>query len=64
MDIAAEIVECERRRIAATVDGDGPALEKLYAADLTYVHTTARVDTKRSLIDSMVGRSSPGRPRG
>ena len=40
--------------MAATVNKDVAALNELIADDLVYTHSSARQDTKQSLIDAMV----------
>lgn len=48
-----ELVTVQRARLDAAVAGDVAALEGLLADDLTYFHSSARVDTKTSFIDSV-----------
>lgn len=48
-----EVLEIERHRIDGTVKRDVAALERVYADDLTYTHSSARQDTKASLIESI-----------
>jgi len=48
-----EILELENRRIEAMTKGDTQALEEILADDLIYTHTTARLDTKASFIESI-----------
>ena len=48
-----EILELENRRIEAMTKGDTQALEGILADDLIYTHTTARLDTKASFIESI-----------
>lgn len=48
-----EIVALEEQRIAATIGGDVATLERLFADDLTYIHSSARPDTKQSFIDDI-----------
>lgn len=43
----------DRARFAAMVARDMRALDTLLADDLTYSHTTGRVDTKASLLDDL-----------
>lgn len=47
---ASEVLAAEDARIAATTGADIPALEKILADDLTYIHASGKVDTKASLI--------------
>ncbi len=48
------IIELDKKRMAATVNKDVAALNELIADDLVYTHSSARQDTKQSLIDAMV----------
>lgn len=59
-----ELVAAQRARFDATVSGDVAALERLIADDLIYLHSTGRVDTKRSFIDSLAARGLPYRAFG
>jgi ketosteroid isomerase-like protein len=47
------IIELDRKRMAASVAKDYDALNDLIADDLIYTHSSARIDTKQSLIDAM-----------
>lgn len=47
------IAELEERRLAAMVEADVDALDGILADDLSYVHTTAAIDTKESLISGL-----------
>ena len=51
--IKAEIKGLEDRRFQAMIDNDFGALNKLLGPDLIYTHSTARIDTKESLIGNM-----------
>ena len=51
-----EIRSLEDRRFRAMVGGDAAALEELLADDLVYTHSSASVDTKASLIESITSR--------
>ena len=54
-----QIVELERARLKAMIDADSEALNSILSDDLTYIHTTTREDSKKSLIGSLVsGRLS------
>ena len=54
-----QIVELERARLKAMIDADSDALNSILSDDLTYIHTTTREDSKKSLIGSLVsGRLS------
>ena len=49
----AEILAVEKNRTSALEHSDLPALDKLLADDLTYVHASGKVDTKASLLDAL-----------
>jgi ketosteroid isomerase-like protein len=48
------IVDLDRQRMAAMGQKDTATLNKLLADDLIYCHSSARLDTKKTLIDAMV----------
>jgi len=48
------VVDLDRKRMQAMATKDVATLETLIADDLVYTHSSARLDTKRSLIDGMV----------
>ena len=48
-----EVQKAEDARYAAQMNDDFAAMEKLYADDLVYIHSSAVVDTKQSYIESM-----------
>jgi hypothetical protein len=48
------VIDLDRKRMQAMAAKDTATLEALIADDLIYAHSTARLDTKRSLIDNMV----------
>jgi ketosteroid isomerase-like protein len=50
---AEKIIELDRQRMAAMAAKDVSKLNTIIADDLIYTHSTARVDTKRSLIGAM-----------
>src|ERR1700709_2714793 len=50
---AQDIIELDRRRMTAMAEKDMAALNKVLADDLIYTHSSARLDTKKSLIDAM-----------
>jgi ketosteroid isomerase-like protein len=52
-DNGQAVIELDRKRMDAMCRGDAAALEDLLADDLVYTHSSARLDTKRSLIDGM-----------
>ena len=51
---AQMIIDLDKKRMDATVKKDLAALNELIADDLIYTHSSARQDTKKSLIDAMV----------
>ena len=50
---AETVVELDRKRMQAMGEKDLAALDALLADDLIYTHSSARVDTKQSLIANM-----------
>ena len=48
------VADTQERRFKAMVDADRAVLDALLADDLVYIHTTGAVDTKASLMDSIV----------
>jgi hypothetical protein len=48
------IIDLDRKRMQAMASKDIGTLKALLADDLVYAHSTARLDTKQSLIDNMV----------
>jgi ketosteroid isomerase-like protein len=50
---AQKIIELDRQRMTAMAEKDIAALNKLLAEDLIYTHSSARLDTKKSLIGAM-----------
>ena len=51
--IESTIADLEERRLAAMVAADTGALDAILADDLSYVHTTAAIDTKESLTSGL-----------
>lgn len=49
----SEVLAAENARTAALDNNDLPALEKILADDLTYVHASGKVDTKASMLDAI-----------
>ena len=47
------IIELDRKRMAAMAGKDVATLSRLLADDLIYTHSSARLDTKQSLIGAM-----------
>ena len=52
-DNGQKIIELDRQRMQATVKQDFATLESIIADDLIYTHSTARIDTKESLLGNM-----------
>jgi len=50
---AEKIIELDRQRMAAMAAKDVSKLDRIIADDLIYTHSSARVDTKKSLIGAM-----------
>jgi ketosteroid isomerase-like protein len=55
---AETIIELDRRRMNAMAQRDYATLNELIADDLIYTHSTARLDTKQSLIGNMESGST------
>ena len=49
-----KIIALDKQRMSAMASKDIAALEKIIADDLIYTHSSARLDTKASLIGNMV----------
>ena len=47
----AEVRKAEDARIAATIKGDVPALSALLAEGMTYVHSSAKLETRQEFLD-------------
>ena len=47
------VAELDRKRMTAMAQKDLAALDVLIAEDLVYTHSSARLDTKKSLIGAM-----------
>ena len=50
---AQTVIELDRKRMQAMTEKDLATLDSLLADDLIYTHSSARVDTKQSLIANM-----------
>src|SRR5258708_36776888 len=48
------VADLDKKRMQAMAKKDVATLEAVLADDLVYTHSSARLDTKRSLIDAMV----------
>jgi ketosteroid isomerase-like protein len=52
-DAESEVLQADERRFDAMRKGDWPALDAALADDLTYVHSTARLETKAEHIANL-----------
>jgi len=52
------VIDLDKKRMQAMATKDVATLESLIADDLIYTHSSARLDTKRSLIDNMTSGST------
>jgi ketosteroid isomerase-like protein len=52
------VIELDKKRMTAMAQKDIAALNSLLSDDLIYTHSTARLDTKQSLIDNMESGST------
>jgi ketosteroid isomerase-like protein len=50
---AEKIIELDRQRMIAMAQKDVAALNRIIADDLIYTHSSARLDTKKTLIGAM-----------
>lgn len=50
-----DVLAAQRARLDATIAKDGAALEQLMAEDLTYVHTSAKLESRAENIAAVVG---------
>ena len=48
-----KVIDLDRQRMSAMAQKNIAALNKLIADDLVYTHSSARLDTKKSLIENM-----------
>src|SRR5215510_4435925 len=53
VDARKEVLAVEQSRVAAFINKDTAALDKLLREDLTYIHASGRVDNKKSLIEAI-----------
>ena len=53
VDTREMIKALDEERMAAVVAGDLDALDRILADDLTYVHTSAAIDTKASIMEGI-----------
>jgi len=52
-EAAREVISVEKARTAALDQSDIAALERIMADDVTYVHASGKVDTKKSYLDAI-----------
>jgi ketosteroid isomerase-like protein len=52
-DVAQKIIDLDRQRMTAMAQKDIGTLNSLLSDDLVYTHSSARIDTKASLIGAM-----------
>lgn len=57
-DVKATIEDLERKRFAAQVAKDGDFLNKIFADDLIYVHSSGKMDNKEAYVGSVLNGSS------
>lgn len=57
-DNAQLIIDLDRKRMAAMCQQDSGTLREILADDLIYTHSSARMDTKESLIGNMEAGST------
>lgn len=55
---AETVIELDRKRMTAMAQKDIATLNELIADDLVYTHSSARLDTKKSLIGNMESGST------
>ena len=53
--VEAEVLRADEARFDAMRKGDWAALDAALADDLTYVHSTARLESKREHVDNLKG---------
>ena len=53
-----DVLAAQRARLDATIAVDVPALERLMADDLTYVHSSAKLESKAENIAALVASGS------
>ena len=55
---AAKIIELDKKRMTAMAEKDVATLNEIISDDLVYTHSSARLDTKQSLIGNMESGST------
>src|SRR5215207_1417121 len=56
--LIAAVRAADDERVAATKSGDRARLDAIYSNDLHYAHSSGKIDTKTSYIDSLVKRTT------
>jgi hypothetical protein len=51
--VAKELLPLEKVRVDTLVKGDLPGLEKFFAADLTYVHSSGALESRTEFLDKL-----------
>jgi ketosteroid isomerase-like protein len=54
MDVVAEVLETDRRRIRAMLQQDADVLAPLLADDLIYIHSSSAKDSKQSYLSALL----------
>jgi ketosteroid isomerase-like protein len=57
-DVKATIEDLERKRFAAQVAKDADVLNKIFADDLVYVHSSGKTDNKEAYVASVLNGTS------
>jgi hypothetical protein len=52
-DMEQQVLQLEQQRMQAMMDADAETLNRVLADELTYVHTTAKLDSKESFIGAL-----------
>ena len=55
---AETVIDLDKKRMQAMAKKDVATLQSVLADDLIYTHSSARLDTKKSLLDNMVSGST------
>jgi|GEM_PF-396934 len=56
--LLAALAAADDERCAATIAGDGPRLDAIFADDLYYAHSSGKIDRKASYMKGLVARTS------
>jgi Domain of unknown function (DUF4440) len=54
--VERQVLDVQARRFQAIVEADVETLEDILADDLTYTHTTGKIDSKREFLDALKSR--------